>query len=239
VETDPARGHCAPEGPAPRLALVADDLTGAADAAATFAARGFLSVVALGPGPVPPASVVARFSGGRDVPENEATRLTRRAVRSIRAHREPDRWFLKIDSVLRGHPGPELATTMAALGLERALVCPALPTEGRMVVDGRLRVADQPGLVRPSATRPRWSSPTGSATTLPAPSTTSPWTNWSMIRRRSRPAWRRSTEACWWSMPAAMGTCAGSRKRPCPPVPCSFAVQRVSPKASRPHSPSD
>ncbi len=144
METDTARCHWAPEGPAPHLALVADDLTGAADAAATFAARGFLTVVALGPGPVPPASVVARFSGGRDLPENEATRLTRRAVRSIRAHHEPDRWFLKIDSVLRGHPGPELATTMAALGLERALVCPALPTEGRMVVDGRLLVADRP-----------------------------------------------------------------------------------------------
>ena len=129
-----------PDLAAPRLAIIADDLTGAADAAAAFASRGFPTVVALTGTPSTPASVVARFSGARDLPEADAIRLARMAVKAIRASGEPERWYQKIDSVLRGHPGPELATTMAALGLERALVAPALPAEGRTVVGGRVFV---------------------------------------------------------------------------------------------------
>ena len=151
MTTDSTGGNGAVKGPAPCLALVADDLTGAADAAAAFAGRRFSTLVALTTGAAPPTSVVARFSGGRDLPQNEATRLTRWAIQSLRAHLEPDRWFLKIDSTLRGHPGPELATAMAELGLERALVCPALPTEGRTVVDGRALVAHRSLIGSPAA----------------------------------------------------------------------------------------
>jgi uncharacterized protein YgbK (DUF1537 family) len=142
-----------PAPPAHRVAIVADDLTGAADAALAFASRGFTTHVALAPAGPPSAAVVARFSGGRDLPEAEAVRLAEVAIRAIRANGEPEIWYQKIDSVLRGHPGAELATGMAELGLERALVAPALPAEGRTVVDGRLRVRGRPLTGSPLGTR--------------------------------------------------------------------------------------
>lgn len=162
----------AEEGGRPLVAILADDLTGAADAAAPFAARGLATAVVVGddalaqvaptfPSPAEAGDeragaaarcsdrasrsdapeVVARFSGGRDLPEAEAVRRTRDAVERLRAAGEPGHWYLKIDSVLRGHPGAELAAAMATLGVKRALVAPALPSQGRAVEGGRLRAA--------------------------------------------------------------------------------------------------
>ena len=81
-----------------RLAVVADDLTGAADAAAPFAARGFTVSVALGEG-LPDAAVVALSTDNRGRPADEARARTRRAVNRVR---EAELLFVKIDSTLRG-----------------------------------------------------------------------------------------------------------------------------------------
>lgn len=148
--TDPE--PVAPTGAPPLLAIVADDLTGAADAAAVFGGRGLPTVVDLRPieshFPLPPLAdgedegpaVVARSTGGRDATEAEAVAGVRAAVAAIRGGGEPRLWYLKIDSLLRGHPGAELAAAMAALGLDLALVCPAVPGQGRTVEGGRIRL---------------------------------------------------------------------------------------------------
>ena len=48
--------------------------------------------------------------------------------------------YKKIDSVLRGHPGPELSGVLDAIAIThpgaRALVAPAFPAQGRTTVDG-------------------------------------------------------------------------------------------------------
>lgn len=127
-----------------RIAIIADDLTGAADAAAAFKVWGFSTVIALTTAAQPDAAVVARFSGGRDRSEATAIRLTRSAVAALREGPIPQIWYHKIDSVLRGHPAAELAVMMEILGLKRALVVPALPSEGRIVVDGEVFVDRRP-----------------------------------------------------------------------------------------------
>ena len=49
--------------------------------------------------------------------------------------------FKKIDSMLRGSPGAEIAAALDAFGCEMAVVTPAFPAMGRTVESGRLRIA--------------------------------------------------------------------------------------------------
>ncbi len=152
----------------PRVILIADDLTGAADSGVTFAKHGARVVVcwtkAVG---VPDADVVAYSTESRYCTEVEAVRRVAEIVAdfsSIGQTRDPVWIFKKIDSTLRGHPGPELAAVMAALAgdglvsdgtgstcgdrrsagaprsqgeaLSRALMAPALPAQGRVTRGG-------------------------------------------------------------------------------------------------------
>ncbi len=118
------------------LIIVADDLTGACDAAAPFAVRGALCVVTL-----PWATAVVRgevtaFSTeSRDVDEAEM----RRRMMAIPAG--PERFvFKKIDSVLRGNVAAEIAAVTEAFDFEECVVTPAFPDMGRTVADGYLVV---------------------------------------------------------------------------------------------------
>ena len=125
----------------PQAAIVADDFTGAADAAGRFAALGLSVTVISDPVRVTEVDVVSISSGSRDLPEDEAVVQTRAAVEAIRQPTQegaPFWVYKKIDSTLRGHPGAELAAAMDALGTSRALVAPAFPAQGRTTVGGRL-----------------------------------------------------------------------------------------------------
>jgi uncharacterized protein YgbK (DUF1537 family) len=120
-----------------QLAMIADDLTGAADAGAPFALGGFATVLALAPGPLPQADVLVVTTESRRLPAPKARDRAYEAASRLRG----SEWvFKKIDSTLRGQPGAELDAVMDALGLEQALVAPAFPAQGRTTVDGRQRV---------------------------------------------------------------------------------------------------
>jgi len=119
-----------------RLAIVADDLTGALDAAAPFAARGLSTVVALGPD-----GLVAALSSGAEVigvstdSREIAPHRARQAVADCVSRLPMDLpIFKKVDSRLKGN----IAEELDALRFERALVIPAIPAFGRFVRDGRL-----------------------------------------------------------------------------------------------------
>lgn len=123
----------------PQLAIVADDLTGAADTSAAFADAGFATQLPFLPPPFPDVDVLALSTESRDLLAADAAHAVYAAVSGLIA---PDtgvpRWvYKKIDSALRGHPRDELLATMDACGVERALVAPALPAEGRTTRDGR------------------------------------------------------------------------------------------------------
>lgn len=117
-----------------RLAIIADDLTGALDAAAPFAGRGLSVRVALSPelaarAVAEGADIVAISTQSRDGSEAQA----RAAVRTtLAALPRGLRILKKIDSRLKGH----LQAEIAALEPVRMLVAPAIPDFGRVTRSG-------------------------------------------------------------------------------------------------------
>jgi uncharacterized protein YgbK (DUF1537 family) len=128
--------------------IVADDLTGAADAAGAFAAAGHPCVVVLdgrtaaAPELATNASVVAVDTNGRLLSEEDAFLATASAVRV-----HPQRpVFVKIDSTLRGHVRGAITAVLSVLETRptRVVVCPAFPARGRTVVDAHVHVDGEP-----------------------------------------------------------------------------------------------
>ncbi len=121
------------------VGVVADDLTGAADAVVEFAspaspARVVLDVKAL------PGRLDGPYSIDTDSRRRTARAAGGRIAEAVRTVTERgDRPFLKIDSLLRGHPGTASAAALGAAGrLRGMLVTPASPQRGRLVRNGRL-----------------------------------------------------------------------------------------------------
>lgn len=119
-----------------RLAVLADDLTGALDATAPFAARGIATVVSLGI-----EELDAALAGGADVlgvstdSREISPEAARAAVAACMTRLPPGLpIFKKIDSRLKGN----IAAELDAIPFRRALVMPAIPSFGRWVQDGRL-----------------------------------------------------------------------------------------------------
>src|SRR5437773_1772105 len=96
-----------------QYALIADDLTGALDAGAGFAAAGLRAVLPFSgdPADAPEADVVLVNTASREGSAREAGEAVRRAAERLRAA-GIERVYKKMDSVLRGHPGPELAAVL-------------------------------------------------------------------------------------------------------------------------------
>lgn len=146
------------------VALVADDLTGALDAAAPFAAHGlkvrvYRTLDALPPAPAghdpsERANGPAPAPGGRGlvIAVNTSTRhLAPGAARAAvaEAGRRLGGWsprlvFKKIDSTLRGPIPDEVAAAMQVFERRAALVCPAFPAAGRIVRGGEVHVYGAP-----------------------------------------------------------------------------------------------
>lgn len=128
-------------------AIVADDLTGALDAAAPFVRAGRTAVVVIEPDLLDQwlvaANVLSVSTGTRDSSEEDAAHQVGRTTRSLASH-IPRLWFKKIDSTLRGHVAAETGAMLRASGLRRAVICPAVPVQGRVVRDGRVFVHGVP-----------------------------------------------------------------------------------------------
>lgn len=124
------------------IIIIADDLTGALDSAAPFAARGLHVRVALGVDAVGEAAAAA--------PDVLAIDTRSRALAApLAAERIAMAWdaartlsprvvMKKVDSRLKGEVGAETAGLLAAAGRSSAIVCPAVPEQGRTVVGGHL-----------------------------------------------------------------------------------------------------
>jgi D-threonate/D-erythronate kinase len=136
-----------------RLAVVADDLTGAADAAAPFAARGLSVAVALVAGSLPDVEVVAVLTDNRWRSPSEATARMREAVGGIRSC-GPDLLFVKIDSTLRGQVRADVEGALAAWHAVVVVATPAFPAQGRVVRDGALLVHGEPTVAQVAALFP-------------------------------------------------------------------------------------
>jgi uncharacterized protein YgbK (DUF1537 family) len=129
------------------LAVVADDLTGAADAAAPFAARGLAVSVALSPADPAGVEVLALLTDNRRRPAAEAAERMRAAVARVRDW-APETLFVKIDSTLRGQVHADVSGALDAWGGAGAVATPAFPAQGRTVRGGALVVHGETTVVR-------------------------------------------------------------------------------------------
>ncbi|MCU1329516.1 MAG: hypothetical protein JWN34_4886 [Bryobacterales bacterium] len=120
-----------------RVAIIADDLTGACDAAVHFQCVGLATEVRLGQA-IPESAVVAFSTDSRDLPGEEIRRRIRAVANVVR----PEVAFKKIDSVLRGRPGFEISVALDAFGCELAVITPAYPELGRVVCGGLLQLPE-------------------------------------------------------------------------------------------------
>ena len=123
-----------------RLAIIADDLSGALDTSAPFAARGadvrvVISLEALATtleawqGQWP--EVIAVNTQSRHLQSEEAALRVSEAVRLL-TRVAPQEWFKKVDSTLRGQVVAECTALREALGFP-LLLAPAVPAQGRTV----------------------------------------------------------------------------------------------------------
>jgi len=120
------------------LRLIADDLTGALDTAAEFSGL-------TGPVPVrwdlPERGSAALDTGTREASRNDAeARVSALAPALLGA----DIAFKKLDSLLRGQVGAELAACVAAQPWRSVVLAPAFPAQGRITRDLR-QMTRQPG----------------------------------------------------------------------------------------------
>src|SRR5271170_7626212 len=118
------------------LRLVADDLTGALDAAAPFVTAGRSLPVFLGgkaPASLPPSFAID--AGTRELPGDEAALISGTYAWMLEAG-EGVIAFKKVDSLLRGNPGLELAAMLKAMVPRRCVIAPAFPFHGRVTRGG-------------------------------------------------------------------------------------------------------
>ncbi len=131
-----------------RLRLIADDLTGALDTAAPFAGRGCPLPVRW-QGEIVDGASVAVDSGTRGLGRDAARATVARLVQ--RLPRGPGLFYAKLDSLLRGHPGAELAAWFETLAPAHCILAPAFPFQGRITRDGVQLVRSAAGW-QPAAT---------------------------------------------------------------------------------------
>ena len=126
---------------AKRWAIIADDLTGAADAAAAYGPTHSSSVILDVDGAWPEADILSVNTESRYLSAGDAAAAVTAAV--ARALEQDRQVFKKIDSLLRGNIGAEVASALACVsdgsrGI--ALVAPAYPGTGRTTVGGTVHV---------------------------------------------------------------------------------------------------
>lgn len=125
------------------LGIVADDLTGALDAAAPFAARGITVRALLDESADIRREVLTISTETRDDFSDAAAKVTRALKRLERLGAA--NLFKKIDSTLRGDFGLEIVTVLDWMPPRAvAIICPAHPSTGRVVMHGAVVVEGEP-----------------------------------------------------------------------------------------------
>ena len=126
------------------LAVIADDLTGAADTGVQLARSGYRTAAVFRGAAVPPSGgldAVAVDTDSRSLPAGSAAKRVAEAGRTVRDARIV---YKKIDSPRRGPIPAELAAALGATGREKAVVAPAFPSAGRTTEGGVQLVHGEP-----------------------------------------------------------------------------------------------
>ena len=132
----------------PDWVVVADDLTGACDTGAPFAnARKRVRVILSADADLSGADVLVISTNSRDLPADQAEAVVRDRVHSLLAaveRPEETRFYKKIDFDPARPPGGGIPHPPPDAGEPGGLAAPAFPEQGRVVVDGGIRVNGVP-----------------------------------------------------------------------------------------------
>lgn len=118
------------------IAVIADDLTGAADAGVQLARTGYRTAVAFRGCAVPRTEDADAVALDTDSRAMAAGFAARRVVEAAHAVRGAAIVYKKIDSTLRGPVAAEISAALGATGREKAVVAPAFPKTGRTTIGG-------------------------------------------------------------------------------------------------------
>lgn len=125
------------------IAVIADDLTGAAELAGIGLTYGLTVELAMSVNPQSSAELIVIATDARSVSEPEAAHEMTAVSEALQVLK-PDLIYKKVDSVLRGHIIAEVQAQLAVLGLPKALIVPANPALGRTLINGQYYIHDEP-----------------------------------------------------------------------------------------------
>lgn len=135
-----------------RLGIIADDLSGGMDTGLQFAKRGASTILALRATDLAEAEVLVISTESRDVSPEHSVKLIENAARLMHGRTV----YKKVDSTFRGNIGPEIKALLKATNRERAIITPAFPEQGRVVVEGELFIDGRPFHRTPYARNLAW-----------------------------------------------------------------------------------
>ena len=122
------------------VGIIADDLTGANDTALQFYLKGANTQILLSdeiePVNAKGTQTWAISTESRNVEPEIAYERVLKATKMFAEKLNPDFYYKKIDSTLRGNIAVEVLGIMAALEYDAAVVVPAFPAEIRTTVGG-------------------------------------------------------------------------------------------------------
>ena len=118
------------------VAVIADDLTGAADSGIQFARAGYGTAVAFYGAPIPPSEGLEAVAVDTDSRLLSPQEARERVLEAGRASADARIVYKKLDSTLRGPLAAELAAALQSTGRSKAVVAPAFPSTGRSTLGG-------------------------------------------------------------------------------------------------------
>jgi uncharacterized protein YgbK (DUF1537 family) len=127
----------------PRIAIIADDLTGALDTSTPFALHGLRVAAPLVVEDMDEAlranpDVIAVNTASRALEREAAALRVRGAAERLLGAGRPNVIFKKIDSRLKGNIAAECASLARAFGFLQAVIAPAVPDQERFTVGGAI-----------------------------------------------------------------------------------------------------
>jgi uncharacterized protein YgbK (DUF1537 family) len=149
------------------IAVIADDITGAAEIAGIGYSYGMRVRLTreLTAGCTSRCDLLVVITNTRSATRAEAVAQSAEIGAKLSSLEVKD-VFKKCDSVLRGHVAAELHALLDALGKDAALLLPANPSMGREIVDGRYMVNSRPITETPFALDPEFPATSDSVTQL-------------------------------------------------------------------------
>ena len=127
-----------------QMFILADDLTGANDTAIQFVKQGLSALVIThaefsGISKFAAYDILSINSDSRGMSPKDAYNELRKIMTQLKAAKLEGAYYKKVDSVLRGNPGPELAAVMDELGIPLAIAAPSFPANRSIVEQGMLK----------------------------------------------------------------------------------------------------